>query len=87
MKIIIQGNEEGSFHVKHPAYTTEMIMYIITYLRRKMALIFLNAPDKVEVMDEIREIIHFMDDAMHKILGVPPGTLNIKEEYFKYLKS
>ncbi|MFC2124197.1 TetR/AcrR family transcriptional regulator [Bacteroidota bacterium] len=86
-KIIIQGNEEGTFHVEHPAYTTEMIMYIITYLRRKMVLIFLNAPDKAKVLDEIKEIILFMDDAMHKILGVAPGTLNIKEEYFKYLKS
>jgi AcrR family transcriptional regulator len=87
MDIIIQGNEEGSFHVTNPVYTTEIIMYIITYLRRKMALLYLNATDKSEVLDEIREIILFMDDTMHKFLGVAPGTLNIKEEYFKYLKS
>ena len=85
--IIIQGNEEGSFHVTNPVYTTEMIMYIIIYLRRKMALIYFQASDKTEVLDEILEIILFMDEIMHKILGVAPGTLNIKEEYVKYLKS
>jgi len=86
-KIIEQGNKEGHFHVSNPSYTTEMVMYIISYLRRKMALIYINATDKASVLEEIREIILFMDEMMHKILGVVPGTLNIKEEYLKYLES
>lgn len=87
VKIIEQGIDEGLFHVRYPEYTAELILQSITYFRRKMALIFFSAEDKSKVMGQIHDIILFIDELMHTLLGVAPGTLNIKEEYFKYLKS
>jgi len=87
VKILEQGNREGSFHVDDSREVAELIYIVGASLNEIVCELILKASDNPEIFEEINRKIKVYERSVEKILGITPGSITVADhEFIKLFK-
>ena len=75
-RIIGQGVDEGVFETPDPEGTARIIVDLWYSLSEPFARLMLAAPQRPEAADRIMDLLRLHEQAVERILGAAPGSLN-----------
>ena len=85
-EIVSQGAREGLFHVSDPAMTADSLLCLwYGWAELRFEALF-SIRDKPEALPGVRAAIASWEDAMERLLGLPPSTLALGDSLTRYLK-
>lgn len=81
-RILREGKENGEFRIGDPEMTAELLILTGMTYRTRIGQRLLQAGDDPEAIDEIRQLVDFLQDNFERILGVETGALSFIGQMF-----